>query len=102
MVSCLLVQLSSIRWCIIARVGGNSASILLKEQLGLLGELLRVIENHLRRNVPCAIIQGGRCCIKVDPRNLVRRLRGLGALRQDLLLGVGIEIHEACTLLILR
>ena len=79
-ICCLLVQLPSIRWCIIARIGGNAASILLQEQLGLFGELC-VIENHLRRNVPCAIIQGGRCCIEIDSRNLVGRLRGLGALR---------------------
>ena len=96
-----MVKLPSIRWCIIARVGGNAASILLQEQLGLLGEL-SVIENHLRRNVPRAIIQGGCCCIKIDSRNLVRRLRGLGALGQDLLLGMGVEIHEASTLLVLR
>jgi hypothetical protein len=96
-----MVELPSIRWCIIARVGGNAASILLQKQLGLLGEL-RVIENRLRRNVPRTIIQCGCCCIKIDSRNLVRRLRGLGALGQDLLLGVRVEIHEASTMLILR
>ena len=79
-ICCLLVQLPSIRWCIIARVGGYAASILLQEQLGLLCELI-VIENHLRRNVPCAIIQGGRSRIEIDSRNLVGRLRGLSALR---------------------